>query len=264
MKMTKISLKFHCKNKGKSHIAVFDDLLINLTDFRVKTSKVDGSGKIISDGNFSDRLTFFEKLFQEIISKRRCVICLCFYNEKSMKFWLFSWNPHFSHFFTKKSEKCTFWWKVHFFAKKSEKCTFSWKSPKSALFRSFRAPCENVALANGILMVLGAIFSFRSKKCTFWWISWKGALFWLFSEKAHFSHFFAKSAHFAPKGDFWPKSAIWEPREPPEGSRDRPRGKSRGVGGGVPGDPSESGPGEKTLLYKAKRSKDTACHPSCI
>jgi len=110
-------------------------------------------------------------------------------------------------------------------------------------------------------MVLGDIFTFWSKKCDFLTFCSESALFSLFTSKVHFSHFLAKKAIFCPKSDFGRQSAIWELREPPAGSRDRPRREPRG---GVPGDPSESGPGEKTLLYKAKRSKVTACYPSCI
>ena len=50
---------------------------------------------------------------------------------------------------------------------KSEKIRIFVKTSKRILFRSFRAPCENVALAQGILMVLGALFAFWSEKCCF-------------------------------------------------------------------------------------------------
>ena len=68
----------------------------------------------------------------------------------------------------------------------------------------------------------------------------------------HFSHFSAQKSIFCPKSDFGRQSAIWELREPPAGSRDRPRREPRG---GVPGDPSESGPGEKRFENKAEFSK---------
>ena len=129
---------------------------------------------------------------------------------------------------------------------------FSMKITKIALFRSFRAPCGNVALAQGILMVLGDIFTFWSKKCDFLTFCSESALFSFFTSKVHFSQFLAKKAIFSPKSDFGRQSAIWELREPPAGSRDRPRREPRG---GVPGDPSESGPGEKRFEFTAKRSK---------
>ena len=143
--MNKISLVFHSKNKGKSHIAVlrwflgkvFRKTLDDRKSFRRKYFSASINFEYFSRGN----LLSWSRNHQ----KRRCVICLCFYNEKSMEFWSFSWNPHFSHFFTKKWEKSTFLWKVHFFAKKSEKCTFSWKSPKSALFALF-APLARMLL----------------------------------------------------------------------------------------------------------------------
>ena len=88
-------------------------------------------------------------------------------------------------------------------------------------------------------MVLEDIFTFWSKN----------VIFSLFIQKLQFSHFLAQKSIFCPKSDFGRQSAIWELREPPAGSRDRPRREPRG---GVPGDPSESGPGEKRFENKAK------------
>ena len=108
-------------------------------------------------------------------------------------------------------------------------------------------------------MVLGDIFTFWSKKCDFLTFCSESAIISIFTSKVHFDHFLAKKAIFCLKSDFGRQSAIWELREPPAGSRDRPRREPRG---GVPGDPSESGPGEKTFENKAKFSNHTLCYPT--
>ena len=141
------------------------------------------------------------------------------------------------------------------------------KITKIALFRSFRAPCGNVAPAQGILMVLGDIFTFWSKKCGFLTFCSESALFSLFTSKVHFDHFSAKKAIFCPKSDFGRQSAIWELREPPAGSRDRPRREPRGDG--VPGlgpsevaDPSAlASASPLSISFRPSRCY-SSCHPA--
>ena len=106
-----------------------------------------------------------QEVDQEIIKNAKVDLGLCFTRFLGGKIHDFHVFRNFLTF-GPKSEKIEISTKMCTFGSKSEKiCVFSRKSPKRALFRSFRAPCENVALAQGILMVLGALFAFWSEKC---------------------------------------------------------------------------------------------------
>ena len=146
----------------------------------------------ISDGNCSDRLTFFEQLFQEIISKQRCVICLCFYNEKSMIFCHFHEIRTFLTFSLKSEKSALF----------GEKCTFSLKSQKSALFHEnhqkvhfslFSRPLRECCSSQWNIDGFGSHFLISEQKVHF---------FVNFMEKCSFLTFQRKSALFTPKCTF--------------------------------------------------------------
>ena len=75
-------------------------------------------------------------------------------------------------------------------------------------------------------MVSEDIFTFWSRKCDFLTFCSESAIFSFFTSKVHFANFLAKKAIFCPKSDFGRQNAISELREPPAGSRDRPRRES--------------------------------------
>ena len=103
-------------------------------------------------------------------------------------------------------------------------------------FSLFSRPLRECCSSQWNIDGFGSTFRILEHKVHFLVNFMKKCTFLIFSSKVHFSHFLAKSALFAPKCDFGPKSAIWELGEPPEGSRDRPRGEPRGGGewGGAP------------------------------
>ena len=128
------------------------------------------------------------------------------------------------------------------------------KIHQNKTFRSFRAPCENVALAQGILMVLGALFAFWSEKCCF------GD----FHENPHFSHFWAqkrtfltfepKSRFSAPKVTFGAKVRFGSSGSPRRGPGTAPDGSPEGASPGTPPNPARA---RKRLYLKLNGVKVT-------
>ena len=122
------------------------------------------------------------------------------------------------------------------------------KITKIALLRSFRAPCENVALAQGILMVLGDIFTFWSKKCDFLTFCSESALFSLFTSKVHFSHFLAKKRFSAQKVILGAKVRFGSSGSPRRGPGTAPDGSPEGASPGTPPNPARARKRLKTKL----------------
>ena len=126
---------------------------------------------------------------------------------------------------------------------------FSMEITKNSTFPLISRPMRKCCSSTRNIDGFGRHFHVLEQKVWFSHFLLQKCIFSLFTSKVHFSHFLAQKSTFCPKSDFGRQSAIWELREPPAGSRDRPRREPRG---GVPGDPSESGPGEKTFETKAK------------